>query len=131
MKELKYYTDEELREELKRRTIEKRRNTPMKIEYVEFEATIDKIDGFRPNYIGTRFMKPFLLWTYSVKDCTLDLANRFLWRQYKVKQGCFNKSNHPKIGDRVKIRYRKTKRTHEGLHLNNAKIVEIVRRKEE
>ena len=40
MKELKDYTEEELREELKRRVLERRKNTPRRIEYVEFEATV-------------------------------------------------------------------------------------------
>ena len=36
MKDLKDYTDEELRQELKRRVVERRKNTPRKIEYAEF-----------------------------------------------------------------------------------------------
>ena len=40
MKELKDYTDDELRNELKRRANERRKDTPREIVYVEFEATI-------------------------------------------------------------------------------------------
>lgn len=39
MKELKDYTDEQLREELKRRAKERRKSTPREIVYKEFEAT--------------------------------------------------------------------------------------------
>ena len=45
MKELKDYTDEELRNELKRRANERRKDTPREIVYVEFEATIKKVDN--------------------------------------------------------------------------------------
>lgn len=127
MKELKDYTDDELREELKRRSIEKRRNTPKKIEYVEFEATVDSIDGYRENYIGTRFNKPFTLWSYRVKDCSYEFANQYLWNDYKLFLGKFNKSNAPKVGDRVRLRYRKTKNPHEVFMLSRAKIIEILK----
>ena len=40
MKDLQNYTDDELREELKRRAIERIKNTPREIVYKEFDATI-------------------------------------------------------------------------------------------
>ena len=42
-----------------------------------------------------------------------------------MKQGCFKRNNAPKIGDKVKLRYRRTK-GYEIFDLVKAKIVEIV-----
>ena len=126
MKDLKDYTDEELRQELKRRVVERRKNTPRKIEYVEFEATVSRVDNLRCNYLGTEYKRPFLLWTYKVKDCSYGLASTCLENEYKLKGGVFNKSNAPKEGDRVKLRYRRTKGRFESVDLSMAKIVGIV-----
>lgn len=126
MKDLKDYTDEELRQELKRRVVERRKNTPRKIEYVEFEATVSRVDNLRYNYLGTEYKRPFLLWTYKVKDCSYELASACLENEYKLKGGVFNKSNAPKEGDRVKLRYRRTKGRFESVDLSRAKIVGIV-----
>lgn len=45
MKDLQNYTDDQLREELQRRAIERRKNTPRKIVYIEFEATVASLDN--------------------------------------------------------------------------------------
>lgn len=122
MNELSKYTDEELREELKRRTQEKRKNQKHEIIYVEFEATIDKV----ANSLGYKKL-PFALWKYRIKDCSLELANGYPWNYYYKKQGCFKRDNAPQIGDRVKLRYRKTKYGTGIFNLQKAKIVEIIK----
>ena len=122
MKTLQEHTDEELREELKRRTKERRKNQKYEITYVEFEATIDKVD----NTLGYK-KKPFTLWKYSIKDCSLELANSYPWNYYYKKPGCFKRDNAPQIGDRVKLRYRKTKCGLEVFRLRKAKIIEIIK----
>lgn len=126
MKDLKDYTDEELRQELKRRVVEQRRNIPRKIEYVEFEATVSGVDNIGRNFLGTEFKRPFILWTYKVEDCSLDLAAGYPENEYKLKAGVFNKGNAPKVGDRVKLRYRRTKGRFESVDMSRARIMEVV-----
>lgn len=127
MKDLKDYTDDELRDELKRRVKERRKNQKYEITYVEFEATIDSVDntlGYKCN--GETKYTPFCFWKYRIKDCSLELANGYPWIDYTNKHGCFKRDNSPKIGDRVKLRYRKTKCGNEVFCLRKAKIVEII-----
>lgn len=127
MKELKDYTDEELRSELQRRVKEKRKNQKYEITYIEFEATICKVNntlGFKGN--GERKYTPFVFWKYGIKDCSLELANGYPWHEYYLKQGCFKRDTAPQVGDRVKLRYRKTKKQHEVFDLNKAKIISII-----
>jgi hypothetical protein len=127
MKTLQDYTDEELREELKRRTKERRNNQKHGITYIEFEATICGVDntlGYKGN--GDTKYIPFTLWKYCIKDCSLELANGYPWNYYYKKPGCFKRDNAPQIGDRVKLRYRRTK-GHEVFDLHKAKIIEIIK----
>ncbi len=123
MSDLQNYTDEQLREELKRRAIERRKNTPREIVYVEYTATIKSIDNKR----DAIKLLPFNLWTYRIEDCSLALANKYAFNIYKLKQGIFRKDESPKVGDRVKLRYRRTKKMHEVLDLSKSKIVEVLR----
>lgn len=115
MKELKDYTDEELRNELKRRAIEKRKNTPREIVYVEFEATIQTINK--------RYC--FNQWKFKVNNWTTHVDIKYR-NEFTLKQGCFKKDTAPKVGDKVKIRYRRTKNSAEIFDIHNAKIVEII-----
>ena len=128
MKELKDYTEEELRQELKRRVLERRKNTPKRIEYVEFEATVSRVVNTWSNCQGREFKYPFVLWTYQVKDCSIALANVRPENDYKLKGGVFNKGNAPKVGDRVGLRYRRTKGRLESVDLARARITEILNR---
>jgi hypothetical protein len=49
---------------------------------------------------------------------------------YKLARGVFKKDNAPQVGDRVKLRYRRTNRGYEGFDMDKARIVEIVKKKE-
>ena len=118
MKDLSIYTDDELREELKRRAAERRANTPREILYVQFEATIKCVENTQTDR-GKLKYKPLRFWKYKVKDCSIDMANQYDWFSYYMKQGVFKRDNCPKIGDRVKSRYRR-------VDLSKAKIVEII-----
>ena len=129
MKTLQDFTDEELREELKRRAQE-RKNQKHEITYVEFEATIDKVDNLSGYKCGGEAKyAPFVFWKYRLKDCSLELANSYPWNDYYNKQGCFKRDNAPQLGDRVKLRYRKTKCSSDVFCLAKAKIVEIIKKK--
>lgn len=132
MEQLSKYTDEELRNELKRRANERRKDTPREIVYVEFEATIKEIDNiFMKNYYGKGLhkYKAFSLWKYVIEDWTLACpnANQILTgRRLELKQGLFKRDNSPQVGDRVKLRYRRTK-CNESFDIWKTKIIEIIK----
>lgn len=125
MKDLSIYTDEELREELKRRAAERRANIPMEIKYVEFEATIKRVENTQTDRGKVKY-KPLCFWKYQVTDCSIDIANQYDWFSYYMKQGAFKRDSCPQIGDRVKLRYRRTKKQYEQVDMSKAKIVEII-----
>lgn len=128
MNDLDKYTDDELRDELKRRAIERRKNTPREIIYKEFEATVASLDNVICEKLdGSIKYKPFRFWRYMLVDCTSDLANQRLWNHYYLKHNVFKRDNAPKVGDRVKLRYRRTKNGYEAFDLDKAKIVEIIK----
>ena len=129
MKELKDYTDDELREELKRRVIE-RRKTPRETIYVEFEATIKEVDNIHIknwNGFGNHKYKAFPFWRYKLEDWTLDREHQTIkGKGFELKPNTFKRKEALQVGDRVKVRYRRTK-GHECFNILNAKIVEIVK----
>ena len=123
------FTDDELRAELKRRAVERRRGTPREITYVEFDATISKIYNVAYTYPdGRAKYLPFPQWRYCVDKCTSDLASQYLYKEYQLQSGAFKKCESPRLGDRVKLRYRRTK-AHEVSDLSCAKIIEILKRR--
>lgn len=129
MKTLSDYTDEELRKELRRRAQEKRKNQKHEKTYIEFEATICKVyNTLGYMCCGKIQYSPLAKWNYRLKDCSLEIANRYPWLDYYNKQGCFKRDNAPQIGDRVKLRYRRTK-GNEVFDLRKAKIIEIIKGK--
>ena len=129
-KELKDYTDDELREELKRRAVERRKDTPREIVYVEFEATIKKVDNiYCTNFYGKgqHKYKAFSLWKYILEDWNLDREHSTIEsRGFELKPNTFKKNEAPQVGDRVKLRYRRTK-GNECFDIWKAKIVEIIK----
>lgn len=131
-KELKDYTDDELREELKRRAVERRKDTHRETIYIEFEATIKKVDNiYCTNFYGKgqHKYKVFSLWKYIIEDWNLDCpnANQILTgRRLELKQGLFKRNDSPQVGDRVKLRYRRTK-GYESFDIWKAKIVEVIK----
>lgn len=129
-KELQDYTDEELRNELKRRAVERRKDTPREIVYVEFEATIKKVDNiYCTNFYGKgqHKYKAFPLWRYLLEGWTLDREHRTIEsRGFELQPNTFKKNEAPQVGDRVKLRYRRTK-GYECFDIWKAKIVEIIK----
>jgi hypothetical protein len=130
MRDLLLYSDDELREELKRRARERRANTPREIVYKEFEATIVQIYNVKQKYNGHTSYLPFEQWSYRVVDVMSDLVRMHYKDVYKLARGVFKKDNAPQVGDRVKLRYRRTKKGYEGFDMDKAKIVEIIIGKE-
>lgn len=131
MKDLQNYTDDQLREELKRRAKERRANTPREIVYKEFEAYIVQIDNVKQKYNGHTSYLPFEQWSYKVDGIVSDFPSINRSKVYKSARGVFKKDTAPRVGDRVKLRYRKSKNSYEGFDMDNARIVEIIKRKEE
>lgn len=131
MNELKDYTDDQLREELKRRAKERRANTPREIVYKEFEAYIVQINNVKQKYNGHTSYLPFEQWSYKVDGIVSDFPSINRSKVYKSARGVFKKDTAPRVGDRVKLRYRKRKNSYEGFEMDNARIVEIIKRKEE
>lgn len=127
---LSKFTDEQLRQELKRRSAKRRKNQKHEIKYIEFDAiikSIDNIHSYSPN--GNSKYKPFVFWKYKVDNCSYEFAriNNHI-NEFYMKQGCFKRDNAPQIGDKVKLRYRRTKGA-EIFDLCKAKIVEIINNK--
>lgn len=131
MKDLQNYTDDQLREELKRRAKERRANTPREIVYKEFEAYIVQINNVKQKYNGHTSYLPFEQWSYKVDGIVSDFPSINRSKVYKSARGVFKKDTAPRVGDRVKLRYRKRKNSYEGFDMDKARIVEIIKRKEE
>lgn len=119
--ELKDYTTEELREELKRRAKEARLNAHRsEPEYKEFTAIVKSIDKSR---------RPFKYWLE--KSNLNDRYSGYQYHYYTYKVGAFNNANMPQVGDKVKLTYRRTK-VHfqrELFDILKARIVEVIKRK--
>jgi hypothetical protein len=130
MNDLLKYTDDQLREELKRRAIERRKNTPRELIYKEFEATIVEIYNVKCKFNGHTSYKPFDQWSFKVRDIVSDFPRVHRTEVYKLARGIFKKGDAPKVGDRVKLRYRKRVKGYEGFDMDKAKIVEIIIGKE-
>ena len=102
MKNLEDYTDDELKEELKRRQAERRKATPRKkTEYVEFLGVVASIDC-KENYMdgGVKKYKPFYKWTFRIKDMLPMEGDIPGWyfeksRDFNLDKS-FNKINAPK-----------------------------------
>ena len=106
--ELKDYTTEELRAELKRRrtkAMKEAKKEPPK--YKEFTATIEKLD-YKYGSISE--------YAYSItdvnphnNDINSELFNNIRWRRFGLQTNTFKKETAPKIGDKVLLRYRRYK----------------------
>ena len=126
MKELKDYTDEELKSELKRRARANNKTGPREVIYIEFEATVKSIDNIDNTRCSDKVKyKPLTIWRYRVENWTTPIDITY-HSQFYLKHGVFNKGTAPKVGDRVKLTYRRTKVNSERSDISNAKIIEII-----
>lgn len=119
--ELKDYTTEELREELKRRKKEAIKNAiHKKPEYIEVEGVVVNVRNVYGSFVWTDF---------RVKTNDERVPSHAHEYEYKIKQGKFRKNELPKIGDIVIIGHLLTKNRNYFSPIN-AKIIRIVKRKE-
>lgn len=120
--ELKDYTTEELREELRRRKKEAIRNAVhKKPEYIEVEGVVVNIRNIYNSFVCTDF---------RVKTNDERVPAHAREYEYKIKQGKFRKNELPKVGDTVIIGHLLTKNRNSFKPID-AKIIRIVKRKEE
>lgn len=114
-KELSEYTSEELREELRKRSIANRKKYEPK--YVEFEGIIENIYSSKHLYTTDFYVSGTHPLFQGMKH------------QFRLKQPLFKKDTAPKIGDKVLLRYKETKRDTKYNHLFdfcNAKIIKVL-----
>ena len=126
--DLKDYTTEELRAELKRRRVQAMKEAKKQIPaYKEFTATVERVQ----NSYGS-----INRYVYSITDANphnseikSELFANISWRSFKLQTNTFNKATVPKIGDKVLLRYRKHKTCKtEIFDFTKAKIVEVLER---
>lgn len=118
--ELKDFTTEELREELRRRAKEARINAgKKKPEYIEIEAVVTKIINNRKSFMYGQYI-------LDIKDDRVKDYDKN--NTYTLKTGKFKKDNYPQVGDTVIVKQRLTKAVNFFV-ARFAKIDSIVKRK--
>ena len=113
--ELCDYTTEELRAELIRRRKKPTKHIP---EYVEFEGIVENICKGRGIYSNS----------YVISGSHPLFQDRK--REFNLKQPLFKVDTAPKVGDKVLLRYKKTKvhskKNYEIFDFLNAKIIKVI-----
>ena len=126
--DLKDYTTEELRAELKRRRVQAMKEAKKQIpEYKEFTATVERVN----NSYGSINRYVYKITDAKPHNCEIksELFANISWRDFSLQKNTFNKATVPKIGDKVLLRYRKHKTCKtEIFDFTKAKIVEILER---
>ena len=126
--ELKDYTTEELREELKRRRVQAMKEAKKQLPaYKEFTATIERVKNSWGNVN---------LYRYSITDakphnCEIksELFANIGWKGFGLQTNTFNKETAPKIGDKVLLRYKRHKTQKvESFDFMKARIVDVLER---
>lgn len=122
---LSKYSDKELRDELKRRAKEHRTSNRKPTEYFNIIGVVGDIDNVLFKYRNkTRYM-PYSKWGFKINNIESEVELPF-----NLNGHCFrcalNKSDAPRIGDKVTIRCRKTKKL-SAYNICNSKIVSIIK----
>ena len=125
---LSKFTDDELREELKRRAKERRMNMVRKpTEYITLTGIVKSIDNVAYNYRtdGVKY-KPFNLWTFKLTEFECDEPKIINWcfrfNDFKCQ---LPKAKSPNVGDKVLIKIRKTKHI-SPYNVRTSKIKEVI-----
>ena len=126
--ELYEYTDEQLRAEIRRRAAIKAKQTreiSTREKYIYWEGIVSKISI--PHYDRSLYSIEFY-----IEPLTESLQGKFgSWERFKLVSGFgFNKSNMPRVGDKVKLRDRNGKK-HEAIRIHDSRIIEVIERKED
>ena len=126
--ELHEYTDEQLKAEIRRRAAIKAKQTresSKREKYIYWEGIVSNI--ITPNYYDRSLYSV----EFYIDPLTESLQGKIgTWSRFKLVSGFgFNKSNMPKVGDKVKLRYRNGKK-HEAIRIYDSRIIEVIERKE-
>lgn len=126
--ELHEYTDEQLRAEIRRRAAIKAKQTreiSKREKYIYWEGIVSKIST--PHYDRSLYSIEFY-----IVPLTESLQGKIgTWERFKLVSGFgFNKSNMPKVGDKVKLRYRNVKKR-KSINSHYSRIIEVIERKED
>lgn len=124
---LSNYTDDELREELKRRAKERRKALANKpTEYIYLKGIVKQIDNIACHYHNGVKYKAYTWWKFKVLDFECDEPRVinwcFHWNEFKC---ALPKHKAPKVGDKVLIKIRKTKNL-SPYNVKNSKIIEVI-----
>lgn len=91
----------------------KRWHEPNKIDYVEFQGTVDAVDNILETCNGRVKYKAFVWWRYSLKD--IKVTSGHIPEYFFINNTKFFahlsicKKEAPSIGDRVTLRMRNTR----------------------
>lgn len=128
MKELKDYTTEELKAELKRRAIEAKKsaraNKEYKTDYLYWIATVE----------GAQEWGRFDQFKYRVKTSDQNVPLDVICSgAFNMISGLCKKADRPRVGDTVKLRLRYTNYMKKTKHIfwRDSKICEIIKRCED
>ena len=118
MDRLSEFTTDELKDELKRRQKENI--------WSEFTAVIKAVNNKHV------YRKGFNAWTFEVHHACVngvEVDSYYHNSRFKLKKGAFNRENAPKIGDKVLLRYRNTRknRKFKEMDVMKARIIEIIK----
>ena len=125
------YTDEELREELKRRAKMKRINAIRKpTEYIYLKGIVYHIDNITykgKNWKGEEYVKfkPYSQWRFRLEDMECEEPKALNWAFHSYFKCSLPKYKAPKLGDKVVIKIRKPK-IFTPSDVRNGKIIEII-----
>lgn len=126
--ELKDYTDEQLRSELKRRAIlkaQKTREAHKREPYIYWEGVVEKVFTFA---FSRRLSEiQFLVKPVENDGVVYQKFGKDGRQVILASDAGFNKKNIPQVGDRVKLRYR-NKVKFDIFALLDSRIVEVVER---
>lgn len=125
---LSQFTDEQLREELKRRAKEKRVLQGRKeTEYIYLKGVVVKIDNLACTWGGKVKHKPYSLWEYRLTGLECDEPRVVNWCFHEPKFKCaLRKAESPKIGDKVVVKIFKPKVLMPS-NVRTGRIVEVVK----
>lgn len=120
--ELSNYSNEQLKAELKRRVnIARMKAIREKPKYYYWEGTVVEI---------LRRYNRFAKWKFKIDSEELGASERFSylnkWHAFEMLSGAFNMTTAPKVGDRVKLRYRVVKSHFRSYR--DSKIVSVIER---
>lgn len=104
--ELKDYTTEQLRNELKRRAKINRISAAKRVRFIYVKGIVTNVINYDRSFYFFKCKVKILDEEFTKHTLSLTFGNNFT---YPLKNGCFKKSEAPKVGDTVFLSHRLTK----------------------